>query len=522
MEQQAVDKGDIHFFELAFLEVDIQQAKKREVVVELKNFVIPNTELIPEEVRDKIKKWSDYIDYWAVDWGFQNDTFMNGWVTYRTRRDRTLSLKSDPHTYEKPGKYTIVVKVVDIFGIDTSQTFEVEVKYGGITMPRESLEAIIEPRVLIWARESMGINIDEVAKRLKVNEDTLNKWELGQKKPTLIQLEKLAKIYKRPFAAFFLPEPPKESPLPKDFRTLPSDKKNPFSLDTRLAIRRAQRLQSLAMELAKSLDRETITRIGKDNLSDDPEIVAIRIRDQLEVDVQTQFDWKNENKAFDEWEKTVENRGILVFQMGMPLEETRGFSLPKDKFPVIVLNLRDSINGRIFSLFHEYAHLLLNDGAICNMKEINNSSDVEKFCNHFAGAILTPKDALLNHQLIRSMGYSSEWSDETLKKLAKRFKVSQEVILRRLAIFGLASGDFYKRKREEWEVKTEEMPQKKTVYRRINVPKKCIRENGIPFVSLVLDAQRQKEITYSDVADYLAIRLKHLPKIEEILQARFN
>ena len=128
MEQQAVDKGDFQFFELAYLEVDIKQEKGRKVVVALKDFVIPNTELIPEEVRSKIKKWSDYIDYWAVDWNFQNDTFMNGWVNYRTRKDRTLALKSDEYIYEKPGKYIIMVKVVDIFGNDTSQAFEVEVK----------------------------------------------------------------------------------------------------------------------------------------------------------------------------------------------------------------------------------------------------------------------------------------------------------------------------------------------------------------------------------------------------------
>jgi len=128
MEQQAVDKGDIKFFELAYLEVDIKQEKGRKILLSLKDFVIPNTELIPEEIRSKIKKWSDYIDYWAIDWDFQNDTFMNGWVTYRTRKDRTLALKSDAHSYEKPGKYTVMVKVVDIFGNDTSQAFEVEVK----------------------------------------------------------------------------------------------------------------------------------------------------------------------------------------------------------------------------------------------------------------------------------------------------------------------------------------------------------------------------------------------------------
>ena len=96
--------------------------------VTLKDFVIPNTELIPEEVRSKVKKWSDYIDYWAVDWQFQNDTFMQNWVTYRTRRDRNLALTSDPHTYNRPGHYQVLVKVVDIFGNDTSQAFDVEVQ----------------------------------------------------------------------------------------------------------------------------------------------------------------------------------------------------------------------------------------------------------------------------------------------------------------------------------------------------------------------------------------------------------
>jgi len=127
MEKQAVDKGDIHFYELAYLEADISvQAKK--AAVELKHFNIPNDELIPPEVREKIKKWSDYVDYWAVDWDFQNDTFVNGWTDYRTRQKRDLKLKSDAHTYEKAGAYRLMVKVIDIFGNDTSQVFPVEIK----------------------------------------------------------------------------------------------------------------------------------------------------------------------------------------------------------------------------------------------------------------------------------------------------------------------------------------------------------------------------------------------------------
>jgi DNA modification methylase len=128
MEQQATAKGDVRFFELAYLEAEIKKPKKLTAQVALKDFVIPTTELIPEDVRSKVKKWSDYIDYWAVDWDFQNDTFMQGWVAYRTRKERKLPLACDPHTYEKAGKYRILVKVIDIFGNDTSQAFDVEVK----------------------------------------------------------------------------------------------------------------------------------------------------------------------------------------------------------------------------------------------------------------------------------------------------------------------------------------------------------------------------------------------------------
>ena len=128
MEQQAVDKRDIKFYELAYLEVQIKPSRKNlSRTVTLTDFVIPNDELIPADVRAKIKKWSDYVDYWAVDWSFQNDTFVNAWTSYRTRRDRTIQLKTEPHVYDTPGTYHILVKAIDIFGNDTSQMFTIEV-----------------------------------------------------------------------------------------------------------------------------------------------------------------------------------------------------------------------------------------------------------------------------------------------------------------------------------------------------------------------------------------------------------
>jgi len=126
LDEEAVRKGDIQFFELAYFRIDTK-ITGRTVDLELKDFVIPHTDLIPNDVRAKIKKWTDWVDYWAVDFDFKNDTFNNGWTSYRTKKDRTLNLQAT-HTYQEPGKYKIFVKVIDIFGIDTSQIFEVEVK----------------------------------------------------------------------------------------------------------------------------------------------------------------------------------------------------------------------------------------------------------------------------------------------------------------------------------------------------------------------------------------------------------
>jgi hypothetical protein len=128
MESEAARKGQVKFFELAYLEAEITTTeKKNEYVCTLTDFSTPNLDLIPEEVREKVKKWSDYVDYWAVDWNYQNDTFNHGFVTYRTKQDRNLALESDPHDFDGPGKYQVMIKVIDIFGNDTSKIIEVTV-----------------------------------------------------------------------------------------------------------------------------------------------------------------------------------------------------------------------------------------------------------------------------------------------------------------------------------------------------------------------------------------------------------
>jgi len=125
LEKKAVEQGDVHFFELGALSVDAK-IKKRELTLAISDFVIP-TDDVPQEVRPAIKHWSQMVDYWAVDWDFKDDTFHNQWQSYRTRKNPKLEL-STKHEYLDPGKYTVVIKVIDILGNDTTKTLNVDVE----------------------------------------------------------------------------------------------------------------------------------------------------------------------------------------------------------------------------------------------------------------------------------------------------------------------------------------------------------------------------------------------------------
>jgi len=124
LESKAVEAGDIKFFELAALSVDVK-TKKQEVTLQLTDFIIPPDD-VPADVQKAITHWSQWIDYWAVDWDNKDDTFHNMWQAYRTRQDKTLNLKA-PHVYEEKGEYTVMVKVIDILGNDTTKTLKVKV-----------------------------------------------------------------------------------------------------------------------------------------------------------------------------------------------------------------------------------------------------------------------------------------------------------------------------------------------------------------------------------------------------------
>jgi Zn-dependent peptidase ImmA (M78 family)/transcriptional regulator with XRE-family HTH domain len=385
-------------------------------------------------------------------------------------------------------------------------------------MPR-SADALVKPEMLVWARESAHLDLARAAQKMGVDIERLETWESGQGRLTVKQLRKLAHIYRQPFAAFYLPIPP-EDRIPKltDYRTLPSGVVGEFSYDLTIEIRAALDRRGIMLELLRDSGVQPPAFNLHASLEEDMENLGRRIREFLGVTLEQQVSWRNNRLAFNAWRDGAERAGVLVFQArGVEVTEMRGFSVSEHPLPVILVNRKDAYAGRVFSLLHEAIHLALHRNGICDLAMGLRSPEeqrVEVFCNHVAGAVIAPAHALLDCSEVRAAKGQQEWPDEVLSKLARTFGTSREAILRRLLILGLTTSQFYERKRAQYAEELRQLPR-----RRGFAPPAtdALSVAGKPFARTVLDSFYAGRITASDVADYLGVRLKHLPAITQAM-----
>ena len=115
------------------------------------------------------------------------------------------------------------------------------------------IPALVQPELLVWARQSAGLRLDEAAKKSQTKPEILRQWEDGETKPSIPQLRKLGEVYKRPLAVFFLPEPPKDFDPQREFRRLPGVTPQNESPELRLALRIALFRREGARELYEKL-----------------------------------------------------------------------------------------------------------------------------------------------------------------------------------------------------------------------------------------------------------------------------
>jgi Zn-dependent peptidase ImmA (M78 family)/transcriptional regulator with XRE-family HTH domain len=390
-------------------------------------------------------------------------------------------------------------------------------------MPTQTVTISVRSAVLKWARETSGWTIDDLARKLHVTVSTLERWETVDHELPLSTVTKIAEYCKRPLSAFFLPTPPKEPPLPSDFRMLP-EHESQFSKLTLLAIRRARRLQRVAHDLIQELELPSQTVIGSARLSDDPEILARTERARLAIGIDQQRRWPSYSKALSTWRTAIESTNTLVFQFAMPVKDARGFSLGKTRPFIIVLSSKDATRARVFTLFHEYGHLLLKRPGVCIPEGDPASTiggNVEQWCNRFAGSFLLPTDILQTDREIRAFGRSTRTQPGLLDTLANRYKVSAQVILIRLLTSGYIVQSRYEAELayiEEQRARQKEVKDKSKEF-KLPAARICLREKGRLFPSLILDGSAKNLVTYGEVADYLSLQLKYLGKLQTLLEA---
>jgi Zn-dependent peptidase ImmA (M78 family) len=384
------------------------------------------------------------------------------------------------------------------------------------------IEARANPPLLVWARETAGFSAGVAADRLKVPVDRLEAWERGEARPSLPQLRKVAQLYRRPLAAFYLPKPPAAEEPVHDFRRMHGQVVGQSSPDLLLAIRRCRERREIALDLYEELDTEPTPLDLTVSLRDDPEAAAGRIRALLDISFEVQRGWQDQYEAFRQWRTRLESAGALAFQAtDVEISEARGFSIAERPLPAVAVNIKDSVYGRVFTLMHEFTHVLLNRGGVCDVDEgaENDHEEVEIFCNHVAGATIVPREFLLRSEHVAGKRGPTTWQDDVLRALSRTFHASRETILRRLLMLNLASVAHYREKRRqfiaEYAQRAAQQPEGFAPHHKVQ-----ISGAGPLFTQLVVEAFNRERITASDVSDFLSIRVKHLPEIERDLLRR--
>jgi len=360
----------------------------------------------------------------------------------------------------------------------------------------------VSREMLQWAREKAGLSLSEVASAFDKDVAFVESWEKGVTAPSYAQLEVLAyKLYNRPLAAFFLPKSPEETPLKKEFRTLPRSELKKLAPDTLLAVRELQARQASLHDLTdgKNPSDRPIFR----DLPITPDIAlrqfADEVRRYLEIPLSQQLKWQSSEQALESWRMAVDRAGVISFKRSFKQKEISGFCLLDNVFPLICLNNSSSTNRQIFTLFHELCHVLLNTSGICKVNDTfirrlgGSHRKIEVLCNQFAAAFLVPEEDFLARVHNKSI------NDSLLGKLARAYRVSRSVVVRRMYDLKLVSKKFFEEKEGEYASEYMRRPNKSSGG---NYYLTQVAYLGKTYLGMVLHAYHRNRLTRTQLAEY--------------------
>jgi Zn-dependent peptidase ImmA (M78 family) len=308
----------------------------------------------------------------------------------------------------------------------------------------------VAPSLVQWARERAGLTIAAAVRRFP----RVEAWERGETRPTLKQLEAFAKAVYAPIGYFFLPEPPREVvPIP-DFRTVANREERRPSPDLLDTVYICQQRQEWYRDFARSVRADPLPFVGSVRLAADVEETAVAIRHTLKFDVDQRRQIPTWTEALRHFIGQAEDIGVLVMCSGVVLNnnrrhldpnEFRGFAMADDLAPLIFINGADTKAAQMFTLAHELVHLWLGQSGVSDSEAVRvPDNEVERWCNRVAAELLVPLRSI-REQFRPQVDLGGE-----VTRLARVFKVSSLVVLRRIHdVGGLTGDEFWREYRRE-------------------------------------------------------------------------
>ena len=357
----------------------------------------------------------------------------------------------------------------------------------------------VNPEIIKWSIKNINMPEEVIIKKIGITKNIFDKWINNLDKPTYIQLQKLAKNVRVSPLIFLSDKPPNEEPM-RVFRTYNNTDQK--SYDTLLMIKRITFLQDVVYNLYNNLNLRKEANIERYSIKTNPKEIAENERKKF-FDLDNQLQSKTKYEVLRKFRTQVEDNNILVMQF--PFEDIRGLSLI-DKNPyIIILNSRDDPTSRIFTLFHEYAHILLGINELDEDSNYSSSDKIEEWCNNFASYFLISDD--------RIKQYVNKFDniDKIVTSISNRYKLSYSMIFYRL--YKLNYIQSYETEYDKFIKRKEQI--KNTTSSGGNYIVNIKSEYGNKFINIVNENYEKGEITLNEALTYLGIKIKTYDKLME-------
>jgi Zn-dependent peptidase ImmA (M78 family)/transcriptional regulator with XRE-family HTH domain len=304
----------------------------------------------------------------------------------------------------------------------------------------------IEPNVLVWARETAGLSLDDAAEKIGMQGEAaaerLRAIELGEREPSRAQLLKMSKAYRRSLLTLYLPAPPAKGDRGQDFRTLPQQQTPNEPLVDAL-VRDIRTRQSMVRSvLEDDPDVQPLRFVGSMTMNNGVAAVAHSIQQTLDFDVRGFRAEDNADEAFAYLRSKAETAGVFVLLIGnlgshhtdLEVAAFRGFALADSLAPFVVINDHDARSAWSFTLLHELAHLWLGATGISGSY---GEGRLERFCNDVASSLLLRGEELQALEI--DQGTAEREAARLIGTFAEDRRVSRSMVAYRLFLIGRIS-----------------------------------------------------------------------------------